>query len=133
MDNMLSELMPMMAMVLMMAAFSGMINPVASAASVVSIAITGGSTSVATGGTLQLSAIATLSDGSIVNASASATWISSDSTVASVGPSGLVTGVAAGTAQITATVNGVTGTLSMTVTPAQAVTPGRTPIDISWS
>jgi hypothetical protein len=30
-------------------------------------------------------------------------------------------------------VNGVTGTLSMTVTPAQAVTPGRTPIDISWS
>jgi uncharacterized protein YjdB len=133
MDDMLSEVMPMMVMVLMMAAFSSMIKPTASAASVVSIAITGGSASVATGGTLQLSAIATLSDGSVADVSASATWSSSDNTVASVGASGLVTGVAAGTAQITATLNGVTGTLSMTVTPAQAVTPGRTPINISWS
>ena len=52
------------------------------------------------------------------------TWGSSDPTVATVNATGLVTGVAAGTATITATSEGKSGTSTITVTkiPVGSVT-----------
>src|SRR5690606_29339306 len=45
------------------------------------------------------------------------TWNSAAPTVASVSSTGLVTGVTAGTTNVTATVDGVVGTATITVTP----------------
>jgi len=55
------------------------------------------------GGTRQLTATATFTDGSQQNVTAQATWSSSDKTVATVNTSGFVTARALGTASITAT------------------------------
>lgn len=49
------------------------------------------------------------------------TWSSSDQAIASVTSAGVVTGVAAGTATITATSEGKTGTAALTVTPLPVV------------
>ncbi len=50
------------------------------------------------------------------------TYASSNSSVASVDPSGLVTGIAGGTVQITATSEGKTGSVTITVPPVATVT-----------
>ena len=55
------------------------------------------------------------------------TWTSSNTSVATVSATGLVTGVGAGTATITATSAGVAGTLSLPVTAATLVSIGVTP------
>jgi len=70
--------------------------------------------------TVQLSAIARLSDGSS-NASPNATWSTSSAAVATVSAAGLVTGVSAGTATITASVGTVTGTVAIIVTSSAGV------------
>jgi hypothetical protein len=70
---------------------------------------------VAAGATLQLTATARDADGRVV--SAPVTWFSSADAVATVSGSGLVTGVAAGSATLRASVDGVTGTIDITVTP----------------
>lgn len=78
------------------------------------------STTLLTQQTAQLSAIARLSDGSS-NSSPNATWSTSSAAVATVSASGLVTGVGAGSATITATVGSVTGTIAITVTSSAGV------------
>ena len=73
-------------------------------------------TSVPVNGTVQL--VATPKDGSGTPlAGRVVTWASSSTTIATVSASGLVTGKAAGTATITATSEGKSGTASITVTP----------------
>ncbi len=67
----------------------------------------------------QLTAIATLSDGTTQNVTSATTWQSSSATVATVSTGGLVTAVAAGTATITATYQGKSATLGITVTISQ--------------
>ena len=67
------------------------------------------------GGTVQESAIGTYNDGSTKILSSGVQWSSSASTTASVSNSGLVTGVAAGTATITAGFQATSGTSSITV------------------
>ncbi len=52
------------------------------------------------------------------NVSVGARWTSSDTTVASVSPMGVVKGIAAGTATVTATYPGTTGTATVAVTVA---------------
>lgn len=64
-----------------------------------SVTIDGGDADVAVGGTIQLSVTVDVSGG----ASTDVTWISDDETVATVSDTGLVEGVAEGTATITAT------------------------------
>ena len=67
------------------------------------------------GSTTQFVATGTLSDGTTQDVTTTATWMSSDPSVATVSTAGAVTGVAAGTASVFATVGNVTGTLQVTV------------------
>ena len=66
--------------------------------------------------TQQLTATLVLADGSTRDVTDTATWTSSDESVATVDSSGLVTAVAEGTATITATTQGLSGTSEITVT-----------------
>lgn len=84
-----------------------------------SIAITPATTSLASGLTQQLTATGTFSETGTQNLTNTAAWTSSAPTVATVNAtSGLVTAVAPGSAIITATSGSVSGTATLTVTPA---------------
>jgi peptidoglycan/xylan/chitin deacetylase (PgdA/CDA1 family)/uncharacterized protein YjdB len=73
--------------------------------------------SISVGGTQQLSAFATDQYGSAMSG-VSFNWTSSDPSVASVDANGLATGLAAGTAQISASAQGVSSNaVSLTITP----------------
>lgn len=75
-----------------------------------------GTTSVARGATAQLTATATLGDGSSRIVTNSATWQSLNTDIATVSDTGLVTTLStAGTATITATYLGTTGSVDVTV------------------
>ena len=101
----------------------------------VSIASTGGVTSVAVGGTNQLQAICTYSDGSTTTCNTTdphgnyvTGWTSSNSSFATVSTAGLVTGVAAGLPSFTATAGGHTSAaLPLTVS---LIPPGNYTITI---
>lgn len=84
---------------------------VASPYTVTGIAVSPSSASVAVADTVQLSAIL-----SPIGAAGTVTWTSSNEEVATVDNTGLVEGVAAGSATITATCNGKTDTCAVTVT-----------------
>jgi uncharacterized protein YjdB len=91
------------------------------AATLVSIAVTAASPSVASGFTDQLTATGTFSNGSMVTLKPSdVSWTSSDMTQATVDANGLVTGTGAGSPTITATQSGgtVSGKTTVTVTAA---------------
>ena len=95
---------------------------------VVSIAITPSSPTIANGTAIQFTAVATYSDGTTQTITSVATWSSSDQNVATVsnvaGSRGLTTAVAPGTSTIAATFNGVNGSGALTVA-AVAATVGR--------
>jgi len=67
------------------------------------------------GATVQESAIGTYNDGSTKTLSSGTQWSSSDSTIAGVSASGLVTGAGPGNATITAAFQATSGTSSITV------------------
>lgn len=71
----------------------------------------------AVGYTVQLNATVTNTDGSVVSGVA-LTWQTSDADVAIVGGGGLVTGIGAGQATITATYNGLGGNVPITIIDA---------------
>ena len=79
------------------------------------VTVTPGVATIEIGGTQQLAAAALDASGS---ACGTVAWASLDETVATVSVAGLVTGVAAGTADITATAGGITGTSTITVNAA---------------
>jgi hypothetical protein len=84
------------------------------------------------GSTLQMTATGTFNDGSTKALTNSAFWSTSDSTIASVGTTGLVTGVAPGTATITAesgtTIGSTTITIQLGNITSIAVTPTNSTI-----
>src|SRR5438093_815821 len=90
---------------------------------VASLTVNPASASVAVGATRQLSAVTKDSAGNTLTGRV-ITWSSSNTAVATVNSSGLVTGVAAGSATITATSEGKSGTATITVTnvPVASVT-----------
>jgi len=90
---------------------------------VASVVVSPAAASVTLGQTVQLAATLKDSIGNPLNGR-SITWSSSDGTVATVNGSGLVTGVVAGAATITATSEGKSGTAAITVTvvPVASVT-----------
>ncbi|MGC2636540.1 MAG: Ig-like domain-containing protein [Acidobacteriaceae bacterium] len=92
---------------------------------VATIAVSPSSPSIAVGATEQFSATAKDSSGNTISG-VTFTWASSKTAVATIDSSGLATGVAAGTTQITASASNVTSAEdTLTVTQAQsACTPG---------
>ena len=90
---------------------------------VATVVVTPSSSSIKVGGTVQLSASTRDANGAVLTGR-SVAWSSSNTAVATVSGSGLVTGVAAGSATITATSEGKSGTSASTVT---AVTTGSAP------
>jgi hypothetical protein len=84
----------------------------APSAALVSIAVTPASASVAVGATQQFTATATFADGTTRNFTNVVKWVSSNPSAATINASGLATGVAAGSTNITG------GAMSVTSTPA---------------
>jgi hypothetical protein len=87
------------------------------------------------GQTVQLTATATLSDGTTQNVTATATWLSSNSGFATVSAGGLVTAVGSGTVTITATYQGKAGTATVPIslTTSSRSTMTATVDGVSWA
>jgi hypothetical protein len=83
--------------------------------SLTSIAVSPGSASIFAGATQQFAATATYSDGSTANISSTANWTSGTTSIATVNSTGLATGVTPGTATVTASLSGISGTATLTV------------------
>src|SRR5207248_3608492 len=81
-----------------------------------SIAVTATPTSVPLGDHAQMAATATMSDGTTQNVTGAASWTSSDTGVATVAAGGAVSTHAAGSADISATYQLVSGSATVTVT-----------------
>ncbi|MFM4977555.1 MULTISPECIES: Ig-like domain-containing protein [Aeromonas] len=84
----------------------------------VSLVVTPADDSFLIGETKQFTAMATLSDGSVVDASASVAWSSGNTAIATINGGGLATGVAGGATTIAATMqdsSGVSATTQLTV------------------
>jgi trimeric autotransporter adhesin len=97
----------------------------------VSISVTPATASIAAGSTQQFTATGNYSDGSTQNLTSTTTWSSSANSVATIAAGGLATGVAPGSAGISATLNSIVGAASLSVTPVLvsiSVTPANTSI-----
>jgi hypothetical protein len=92
------------------------------AATLTSITIAPPDPSIANGTTVQLTATGNFSDGTTQDLTTQVSWTSGDNTIAEVGDlpdsQGLVTGVAVGNTSITATLGGIQGSTTVTVTMA---------------
>lgn len=86
---------------------------------VTSLTVTPGAASVAVGATQQFVATAKYSDGTTADVSSTAAWTTAKTTVANVSSAGMATGVAVGSAAVTALLGGVSGSATLTVTAAQ--------------
>jgi uncharacterized protein YjdB len=94
------------------------LGPGSSTKVLTAIAASPGAASIAVGATEQFNAMATYSDGSTANVTASAHWADADSKVATVSPSGDATAVATGSTTVTATLDGMSGSATLTVDAA---------------
>ncbi|GFE56828.1 DUF3443 family protein [Geobacter sp. AOG1] len=89
--------------------------------SLVSIAITPSNPSIAVATTQQFTATGAYSDNTKQDLTASVTWSSSNTSVATiVGTTGLATSVAIGSTTITAALGGISGTTTLTVSPGSS-------------
>jgi uncharacterized protein YjdB len=86
-------------------------------ATLLSITVTPATPTIPLGSTKQFTAIGTYTDGSAQDLSSSSVWSSSDTTIFTVNTTGLAVSVGTGTARITATANGVSGSTNLTVIP----------------
>jgi len=97
---------------------SGSTTLTVSDATLVSITVLPVSVQLPHGYSQQLSAIGTFSDSSTLDLTDAVAWESSNQSVATVSASGLVSGVAAGSTQISVALNGVIGSTTLSVTNA---------------
>lgn len=105
--------------IILLAACSGSSN---STQTVATVGVSPATATIDVGGVQQLVAVARDADGIIVH-SASITFSSNNSAVATVSSAGLVTGIAVGSATITATAGDASGTMTVTVnTPVASLT-----------
>jgi hypothetical protein len=94
-------------------------------ATLLSIAVTPASASIAAGSSQQYKAVGSYSDGSTQNITSTVEWDSSDSSIAAISSSGLAIGLAEGDINITASLSGVTSlAVDLTVTSSPASGPG---------
>ena len=96
-------------------------------AQIVSISITPAGSTIAAGTRLSLTATGSFSDSSTQVINRDVTWASDNTGVATVGPTGLLTGIAAGTANIGTSLGGVTATVPITVSGISLVSIQLTP------
>jgi uncharacterized protein YjdB len=96
-------------------------------AQIVSISITPAGSTIAAGTRLSLTATGSFSDSSTQVINRDVTWTSDNTGVATVGPTGLLTGIAAGTANIGTSLDGVTATVPITVSGISLVSIQLTP------
>ncbi len=101
-------------------AISGSTTLTVTAASLVSIVVTPANPSIALGATQGFTATGAFTDGTTQELT-SATWASDTPGTATIDNTGLATSVAQGTANISATSGGVTGSTVLTVTAAQLI------------
>ena len=98
-------------------------------ATLVSMAIAPINPSIANGTTVQLTVTGTFTDGTTQDLTQSVSWTSAPLTVGQVSPTGLVTGTGVGSATITATQGGISGSTTVPVSAATvnsiAVTPAN--------
>jgi uncharacterized protein YjdB len=110
---------------------SGSITITVTSPTLGSIALTPATWSPGVGGTQAFTATGTYADGSTADVSLSATWSSSDSSIVSVSNAtsgkGQATALAVGSAQIQATLSGVSGQASVTVSASPLVSITITP------
>jgi Bacterial Ig-like domain (group 2) len=83
------------------------------------------------GSTLQMAATGTYNDGSTKDLTSSAFWSTSDSTIASINNTGLVTGVSVGTATITAASGTISGSTTVTISLANVTSIALLPTNSS--
>ena len=83
------------------------------------------------GSTLQMAATGTYNDGTTQDLTSKAFWSTSDSTIASINTTGLVTGVSPGTATITAASGTVSGSTTVTIALANITSIAVTPTSSS--
>ena len=105
---------------------SGTASVTVSSIPVAAVTVSPSPASVQQGATVQLTATPKDASGNPLSGRV-VTWSSNNTAVARVNGSGLVTGVAAGTATITATSEGQSGTSDVTVTPAPVASVAVTP------
>ncbi len=104
----------------------------ATTGSLVSIAVTPGSSSIGVGLSEQFTATGTYSDGSTQNLTNTVTWNSATPAVATISATGVATAVGSGTSSITATSNGITSNSAvLTATPPTLVSIAVTPASSS--
>lgn len=111
------------------------VEPPVPAATVTALAVTPATSSVGVGGTIQLTATATYSDGAILDVTQQATWSVVPAAFATVsdaaGTKGLVTAVAAGAATVSASFGGLSQSASVNVKAVSTVSvtgaPGSLP------
>ena len=96
-----------------------------------SIGVAPANPSIAAGNTQQFTATGTYSDGSTQNLTSTATWSSSAPGVATIPAGGLATSLIAGTSIISATMSGIAGSTTLTVTPPVLVSIAVTPANPS--
>ncbi|HKR09487.1 MAG TPA: Ig-like domain-containing protein [Gemmatimonadaceae bacterium] len=99
---------------------------------VASISVSPSTSSIQTGATVQLSAVARDASGNTISGQ-TFSWASSNNSVATVSSSGRVTAVAAGTANVSATIGSVSGSASITVTAPPPPPPPPTVSSIAVS
>jgi len=90
-------------------------NSTTSSTTVSSLNVTG--TAPAVGASAQFNAVATMADGSTQDVTSQATWSTSNAGVATVSSTGLVTGVAAGSATVAATYQTISASDSIVLVP----------------
>ena len=97
---------------------------------VASVSVTPSSASLTIGGTAQLSATAKDANGNTLSGR-TATWSSDDNAVATVDANGLVTAVGAGSAKVTATIDGVSASATITGAAVAAASVAVSPSTVS--
>ena len=114
---------------------SGTLSVVVNAASVASISVSG--SPLVAGSTEQLSAVGTYSDNTIQYVTSQVVWQSSDITIATVSPTGMLTAFKAGTVTVTASLGTVSGGAPIVVSSATlsalTITPTSFSIDTGQS
>jgi len=98
-----------------------------------SVSVAPSTPSIAIGKTQQMTATGTYDNGSTDNITDSASWATSDVSIATVSSMGLVTGVSQGSATISATLDGITGSTTVTITVANLASISITPTSKSIS